>query len=315
MTDSNTYMISNIIDKKNYMDFLQKKRDHENITKCQYQLIKKSFESKYHKKNDYPNTKVNLLNHYIQYCLKKQNNTFYLSRLQILLNHYTTFEKSNDIILNMIKNKNVSDSLLSFSLKDKKDYICDEDDNIFIYIHRAYKRLYEKIYKTEYKTDKNIRVLFITYDLQNIDKDHIQQLKKLFTISSKNIDILNQKDINKNKIEDNTYDIVILNADFESYLDLNGLFDKVNHICKENGTFIVLGYDIFTEEDQYIKLCMNKIKNKDIELSYPMNLFELEYMLSKYQFMLFYSNEFLKPYGQLQNYIQTYYSLFINRKL
>ena len=318
MTDKDTYIISNIIEKKNYIHFLKQKKDNENITKCQFQLIKKSFESKYRKKNDYPIITENILDQYIQYCLKKyKNNNFYFTRLQILLNNFTTFKISNHIILNIIKQKkNISDSILSVKKKETITDICDKENNIFIYIYRSYIRLYEKIYKTEYKTNKNIKILFITYDIENISKDYIKQLQKLFDISLKNIDIFDKNQIKQNQIEENTYDIVLLNTDFDCFIYLNDLFNKINQICKENGTFIVLGYDIFTEEDQFIKLCMNKIKKKqDIQLSYPINLFELEYMLSKFQFILFYSNEFIKIYGDLHNYMQTYYSLFINRKI
>ncbi len=200
----------------------------------------------------------------------------------------------------------------------KKKNKCREENNIIFYTYRAYTRLYKKIYKSEFKKNKNLKILFLTYHFENINKYDISQIKKLFEISSQNIEIYDEKKIRTNTIDDNTYDIVILNTDFESYIDLNKLFDKINHICKENGTFIVLGYDIFTEEDQYIKLLMNKIQNdedKTLELSYPLNLFEIEYLLSKYQFMMFYSNELIKPYGQLNNYIKTYYSLFINRKI
>jgi hypothetical protein len=120
MTDKDTYIISNIIEKKNYIHFLKQKKDNENITKCQFQLIKKSFESKYRKKNDYPIITENILDQYIQYCLKKyKNNNFYFTRLQILLNNFTTFKISNHIILNIIKQKkNISDSILSVKKKE-----------------------------------------------------------------------------------------------------------------------------------------------------------------------------------------------------
>jgi hypothetical protein len=307
---NNFYNISNIIDKDNYLNFLKNKK---NITECQYKLIKNSYLNKINKKNNYPKTTNNLLEKYINIDINLNNS---YTRLLILLNYYYSYNTSNNIIKNIIKNKKVKDTVI-IQQKEKNSIvinnkICDLHKNLIFYIFEGYKTL-----EKNFQENNNKNILYITHKLSFNDHIYINQLKKKFKNEINSFDVYDLKDLKLYMINENKYDIIFLSHEFVKMIEINKLFTNISNILKENGILFVFGFDIFTEEDQYIKLLMNKIEfsNLDIELCYPLNLFELEYILSTYHFLLYNSNDFFKTYGQIPKFIQSYYGIFINRKI
>ncbi len=320
MISENTYNIDNIIDKKLYIEFLDNKKDKKAITECQYELIKNSFIHKYKKNNQYPKSTNNLLDNYIKYCksLNKDDNES-LTRIQILLNYYYTFEKSNNIMLKIINSKNISDELI-LSHIHKKSIIMEEkncmiDKNVIYYLYKSYKSYVDKI-----KENSKKHILYIRNENYEKNDIYIKEIKYYFKKFISKMDIYDIIEKNEFTIIENKYDIVFVDHSIANINNLKELFEKISFISKENSLLYIFGYDIFTEKDQYIKLMMDKIKHfsddkSNLTISYPFNLFEIEFILSQYNFILYYSNEFTKKYSTIPSFIQDYIGLFINRKI
>lgn len=304
-----SFHISNLISKQSYFDFLELKRKHKNITECQYKLIKTSFDIKNKKNNNFFPSMNNIINDFLQLFLK-DNNNYYLTRLQILLNYYYSNEETNKIIKNIIKKDSYKITLPSITKKSiithKKN--CIIYNNTIFYIYNSYLKYLNKIKNEKIKMNN---ILFICYEITEEYNIYIKDIKDLFKI---NIDILSN-DLKTNIINDNQYDIIFVMPDFVYIQNLKQIFEEISRISKENGILYVFGNDIFTVEDQYINLINDTIERNIQSISYPLNLFEIEFILLQNQFKLFYSNELHKTYSQIPSFIQKYYGMFINRKI
>ena len=108
----------------------------------------------------------------------------------------------------------------------------------------------------------------ISMELVDINDDLLKISKNY--ASKNNLDILTTSaDINKIKLENNKYDVVIVQSSLHHFLELEHIFEQINESLKDNGNLLVIGEvigrngeQIFPETEQIVQQIFSTLPEK-----------------------------------------------------
>ncbi len=310
--------------KKKYIKFLKNLLIKNKIFEEQYEILVKLLDEKIKNKN-FKKTPNDILYNYIKEGEKNKNEE-YLSRLEIIFNKFMTFDKSNELIKKILKNKskknlielekeiyqnineNYYDSRKELNFKCKKfDYVIPEIFKKMEFIQESLKNQEEGI--------KNKKILIVI----NEDK-YLDIFKKYFeeiNIDKNNIHFYNIKD-NKNKLLnfENNFDSIICYFSLSKFNNINKNLKELSNLLNNDGLMIIVDNDIFNLEDYYVCEFLEKLKepNKKIEKINPLCLLDIEFLLKDlnlYHIETRPLNNFLRQYPKS---IYRFISFYIKNK-
>jgi hypothetical protein len=307
--------------KKEYLLFLDTIYFENKITKIIYKLIKKSFINKI-KNKEFQIIPESLISAYVQ-TGKKNKSSLYLTRLSIILNYFIPYNKSVEYIKLILDNKNID--YLDNQILEKKDKIsfenkyifnnisCNYHEYFYSIIFQKYKQQYNFYYKQELTDDiylkNNYKVLICIYG-----KDQEKEIKKyihLFKIPQKCIQIFDIKKEDISVLKNTKFYSIFCFDIFYKVNNINTFSSSLSELLDKNGMLIITGYDIFTIEDYYTLCMIEKFTNNFIQNINPLSLFDIQFILKKYD-IFYYSSIILDNFlKQNPNMILKNISFFI----
>ncbi len=297
---------------KKYLKFLKNKLNNNKIIENQYNILKESFNAKINNIN-FRREPENILEKYLENG-KNQNNENYLSRLQILLNNYITYDDVNNIILYIVDNKKIDYvkvmSIINNLKRIEYNLECSIDEFII-------SDLFKKMNKPEFAglKKKDLNSLIIGY---NNNYNIFKKYKKYVTF--KNIDFfdINSQNYLLNKNNELKYNYVIIYFSLSKIKNIENFIKNIYMKMENNSVLIILDNDITTLEDSYTIFLNNKLHNINIEEEInnnlnlnPLNLLETEFILKNYGLYHIISYPLLNYFKQKPQYINQYMSFYL----
>ncbi len=298
---------------KKYLKFLKNKLNNNKIIENQYNILKESFNAKINNIN-FRREPENILEKYLENG-KNQNNENYLSRLQILLNNYITYDDVNNIILYIVDNKKIDYvkvmSIINNLKRIEYNLECSIDEFII-------SDLFKKMNKPEFAglKKKDLNSLIIGY---NNNYNVFKKYKKYVTFKKMNFFDINSQNYLLNKNNELKYNYVIIYFSLSKIKNIENFIKNIYMKMENNSVLIILDNDITTLEDSYTIFLNNNI-NSNIEekinnnLNFnPLNLLETEFILKKYDLYHIISYPLLNYFKQKPQYINQYMSFYLKR--
>jgi ubiquinone/menaquinone biosynthesis C-methylase UbiE len=333
----NTQLYKDLINEKEYFDYINKKKDRM-INTCKYDSLEKLYKSFHH---SYPKTISNIQIQSLVHDIMKNKNIYYLSNLTVLLCNFISFEDSLKLIDELKSDKKITDSdIIKFIEARRKSYF--KKDAIFAPVTKCYPEIYgfqhmTNIIKKYIKRIKNPVYL----DLCCGDGRKTMLISKMLKIENINgTDIKMWGPYKKNRVmpfnfkfiedngnldyPDNSFDIITCILSLHHIRDLANTLNEIKRILKPNGIFIIIEHDNYTHYDSMIIEIQHTLfailydNNKDYIknplFSRYLNNMEWEFIFTKYGFIFLEYGTYINNIAESKRYDQQFFAIYKNNK-